>query len=467
MEENINFLPDPNSQNQPAPEPVLPQGKPSLIDRVAKSIVTKVVVVVLILGLLAFGGYKAYGYLVNNPEKIWADTSAKMLKVTSAHFDMDLSYSEQLPKDEENSDMFLGEGNVSFGIKGQGDTVINASQSDADFDMDSKLSAQLGSLGITYQFQSKKLANSLYYKFDGDGFGALFGGSGKSEWVKYDLNAKDSPLEAINQVQKNQIIDAFKKAKIMKPVKVLGSETIDGAATWHYQAELDKQELKNYISAISKTVDRSADDFVTNSIIDKIQFQKLEIWIGKSDHLIRQIEIQSNSPGFLSGSLGEARNKSRDARRLSDVHQIQTALELFYNDNGHYPVAANGQPSSTDGGQYNMNYYIRTFPQAPTPADGSCTDANNKYVYEQLNNGQDYRLTFCLGHDSGGLKAGIAQANNKGIKTVTPSGAGSDISYINNLPFTGILNLKLKLSKLNSSIRIDPPSGSVRDANQN
>ncbi|MFH0856720.1 MAG: prepilin-type N-terminal cleavage/methylation domain-containing protein, partial [bacterium] len=39
-------------------------------------------------------------------------------------------------------------------------------------------------------------------------------------------------------------------------------------------------------------------------------------------------------------SLNTARAKARDARRISDVKQIQTALELYYNDKGAYPVRA-------------------------------------------------------------------------------------------------------------------------------
>ncbi len=39
-------------------------------------------------------------------------------------------------------------------------------------------------------------------------------------------------------------------------------------------------------------------------------------------------------------SLNSARAKSRDARRISDIKTIQTALELFYNDTGHYPNGA-------------------------------------------------------------------------------------------------------------------------------
>lgn len=36
-------------------------------------------------------------------------------------------------------------------------------------------------------------------------------------------------------------------------------------------------------------------------------------------------------------ALGNARVKARDAKRMSDLKQVQTALELYYTDEGHYP----------------------------------------------------------------------------------------------------------------------------------
>jgi len=47
--------------------------------------------------------------------------------------------------------------------------------------------------------------------------------------------------------------------------------------------------------------------------------------------------------GILSSvvlaSLNSAREKSRDARRVSDVKQLQLALELYFDSNGGYPTA--------------------------------------------------------------------------------------------------------------------------------
>jgi type II secretion system protein G len=41
---------------------------------------------------------------------------------------------------------------------------------------------------------------------------------------------------------------------------------------------------------------------------------------------------------IISVAMGNARLKARDARRMSDLKQIQTALELYYTDKNEYPL---------------------------------------------------------------------------------------------------------------------------------
>lgn len=71
--------------------------------------------------------------------------------------------------------------------------------------------------------------------------------------------------------------------------------------------------------------------------------------------------------GILAGivlvSLGGARTSARDARRQSDIRQIVTAQELFYNDNSAY-VASATMPVA-------IGTYLATAPKDPgtgTPA---------------------------------------------------------------------------------------------------
>ncbi len=118
-------------------------------------------------------------------------------------------------------------------------------------------------------------------------------------------------------------------------------------------------------------------------------------------------------------SLNNARAKSRDAKRVSDIKQVQTALELFYNDNNGYPTVTvntnnNVLPSPSTGSSTPWSTYMGINPQAPTPADGGC-GANNNYVYNATSSAS-YAITFCLGGATGQLPAGVRTASPSGIQ---------------------------------------------------
>ena len=57
--------------------------------------------------------------------------------------------------------------------------------------------------------------------------------------------------------------------------------------------------------------------------------------------------------GFLSSvvlaSLNEARKKARDAVRLSDMHQIKLALQMYYDQYGYFPNSLPGQQPEDTG----------------------------------------------------------------------------------------------------------------------
>ncbi len=105
-------------------------------------------------------------------------------------------------------------------------------------------------------------------------------------------------------------------------------------------------------------------------------------------------------------ALNSARAKSRDARRVADIKQIQTALELYYNDKGQYPASSSDLVPS----------YMGQVPTNPTPTnDGPCA-ANLAYAYSSQDANRSYTLTYCLGAPTGGLASGTATATPAGIK---------------------------------------------------
>jgi len=114
-------------------------------------------------------------------------------------------------------------------------------------------------------------------------------------------------------------------------------------------------------------------------------------------------------------ALSNARAKSRDAKRAGDMKQIQTALELFFNDNNRYPTTeefALGSIFSTS--TYGTSTYMQIIPSAPTPVDGNCNSGQNTFSYQQTEAGNSYTISFCLGNTTGILDGGP--------KCLTPAG---------------------------------------------
>ncbi len=116
-------------------------------------------------------------------------------------------------------------------------------------------------------------------------------------------------------------------------------------------------------------------------------------------------------------ALGSAREKARDSKRLSDVKQVQTALELYYTDNNAYPAEAS---AVTLGDTNNV---------CLNDADGftttGCADAymgqvpadplsSQSYTYESAD-GSTYEIAFTLEGAMGGFAAGAATATPSGI----------------------------------------------------
>lgn len=127
-------------------------------------------------------------------------------------------------------------------------------------------------------------------------------------------------------------------------------------------------------------------------------------------------------------SLGNARQKARDTKRIADIKQIQTALELDYNNTGTgYSMA--GATTPTTAFELTSTTPIGTamtsVPLTPTPNDGACTVNNNKYQYLPLKGTaictsatmpcDGYMLQFCTGLPTGGIEAGPHCATSAGI----------------------------------------------------
>lgn len=124
-------------------------------------------------------------------------------------------------------------------------------------------------------------------------------------------------------------------------------------------------------------------------------------------------------------ALGSARQKANDAKRLSDIKQIQTALELYYTDNNTYPTAASAvNLGSTADSTVCLNDtgFVTAANCGSTPYMGLIPAdpvANTYYQYTSPS-GTSYTITATLQSGAGGFTDGQIVATPSGMTQPTP-----------------------------------------------
>ncbi|MBL8029876.1 MAG: type II secretion system protein [Candidatus Doudnabacteria bacterium] len=124
--------------------------------------------------------------------------------------------------------------------------------------------------------------------------------------------------------------------------------------------------------------------------------------------------------------LMSAREKSRNVKRLGDMTQMNTALELYNAQNKGYPPSVNGVPQGM------TPTFLTGLPRSPIPPDGFCDITSNPaglpsndYYYtptgtSSLINGvtvwSDYIYYFCLGGQTGNFGPGLRILTPKGVR---------------------------------------------------
>lgn len=277
----------------------------------------------------------------------------------------------------------------------------------------------------------------------------------------------------------------------------LADEKIDGVNCYHYQVSFDTKALDKAID-IGIDLVKESDDMVTDEQINEfkdvmtkvknsIVTNSGDVWIGKKDLYLRKTafdfkfnladaistddfkitqevglelafdfklsefdqahsinvpddaktikEIMESSPAYMSSKI-----RANDAARLADVKMMQTALELYYNDENTYPSSLSfekenrGVFSSSSGA-----VYMTKLPLNPEYVGSSQCPVGFQYSYTVAKDLEGYDLEYCLEGSAGGISAGKHIATPAGIDTGNWQNVLSDIEEQESLTGQGAM----------------------------
>jgi Mor family transcriptional regulator len=254
----------------------------------------------------------------------------------------------------------------------------------------------------------------------------------------------EEQFKKFSQIQEKiqkKIEELLRGKKFFLPKKELPDEKIGEKKLYHYLVSLNKEELKKTIVELLKAMSEIIGKPIEEEEIKEFQeefdkfFEKIggieaEIWIGKKDLYLYKIKakkeidlskiepeekgriiikvevdfsnfdqpIEIKAPEefisieeiieaifapFLS-SLKEARSKARDARRMSDISMIRSAMEMYYLDHGKY-LTSKTMPERIE------HYLLVEMPK--DPGSGPCPEY--RWI-SNLKNPQKFCVFACL-----------------------------------------------------------------------
>ncbi len=126
---------------------------------------------------------------------------------------------------------------------------------------------------------------------------------------------------------------------------------------------------------------------------------------------------------IASVSMGNARKKARDSKRLADVNQMKTALELYYNENEKYTGACKASGETTNSKTTTctndtfINWSNVIDPSAKN--SGDLCDGSNTKVCDygiKIPDDDSFEIYFYLETAAGGVSAGPHKMTKGGIE---------------------------------------------------
>ena len=241
----------------------------------------------VLLGSAALAACAAPFGQSETPGQALAAAAQKMSQLQSAKFDVNGTVNMQLPPalalllNQEGTGAAAG--NLAISLKGSGEVQFPDR-------MHASMTSHLGGLTVTTEE-------------------ILVGGKG---YVRNPLTGKWSAAQSTSlsdQLSEPDPLNASQLLGSAKDVKDLGDTTFDGVAVHHYRLTLDQAKLTQKLQDLPTLKGNAQAQQAFSQILQKGTIT-LEVWFGKSDHLVRQIVSDARlsfNPSELVQGLGTGR----------------------------------------------------------------------------------------------------------------------------------------------------------------
>lgn len=276
-------------------------------------------------------------------------------------------------------------------------------------------------------------------------------------------------VQAENKLNAAKIKELVKLYNVSRPFNVvrLANGKVNGKAAQHFRLTVNAKGLKNFIKQASKKIDgvsmTAAEVKKLDETVAEFQKNTIDLWLENKTNKPLQLSLINTATqkatkynpsatmvtkltiNFISigepvvidqpnytfrledliqdvvKAMSGASIKAFDAKRLSDLKQIQTALELYYVDKGAYPVGNNVTLGAENAVCLNINGWQPSGCVSPYMGLVSKDPGISAYVYSSAD-GSKYEVKAHLDGAVEGL-------SSSGDIFATPAGITDGLNF--------------------------------------
>ncbi|MFA6097377.1 MAG: thrombospondin type 3 repeat-containing protein [Candidatus Paceibacterota bacterium] len=376
---------------------------------------------------------------------------------------------------------------LNVGLSGKTDASdIENAKSEANMKIKLEMTGEAGGEDYSLELEGRSFgAKEAYYRINALDLGIMGMILGpqvntyKGKWYLLDMEElkkmpgyNEEEGLAYENYNIGKLMDIVNKYEIFKFKEDLGDQKINDADVYHYKTGLDgmavmymymdmlKEMASNYKGANLEEMQSSLEKMkkdVEGNYKDLINegFQNIEseIWIGKTDRLIYRITMKGNFneqyiKKFTDATFGSARAKAEDAKTKSEVAQVRTGLEIYFDDNNSsyenykLPVYSDLKPENVRSSQ---DAYV-IWSDLSGVEDKWCSDSTGR---------SGYSLEEIAGYECPEFLTNSPIGADKKPEPGTEEPGDSDVKM--NVGF----NADISYSEFNQPVNIEKPEGAA------
>ncbi|MCX6751937.1 MAG: hypothetical protein NTZ87_00325 [Candidatus Nomurabacteria bacterium] len=361
-----------------------------------RKIIPAIIIIIILIIAGGAAGYAYYTGMFVSLQSLVTESVSGAKNITSSKYDvafnLDFSGIKNTGLDSSLSSLGIDSKKISFTVKGSYDisNLDNLKNS-------SVLSLDIGSISLGGEFRMvnnilyaeltkvpnlSMLPSSMISPYQNKWFSLPFK-TINDEIATNSLGSSFSGVSIKNNLtleQKDHLYQMTKDAHLVKQIARLSPETIEGEYSYHYSFDLDREGLVSYLQSLTEYMKTIFADnanlaglpaFDPDSVtkgLDQVKDFKGEIWVGRSDKLLRKIaidfgvtpdsakdeQVKINLVYIFSGynqpvtvvvpaestsveALIEAsRQKGKEASIKANLSNIRTEAEIFYDKGSAY-----------------------------------------------------------------------------------------------------------------------------------